>query len=139
MTIQHYVKFLYPGAFFSEESSKKIKDRNLVEILSDLPPNAFAFQFYDHKVFTATREDGMKMKDVEVVDESGMYYPGGAAFTLDEIKAMGESHKILAANMKGNGWPKVVKTRCGNFQPLNDNDVVIDIDDLTPVGRVLEV
>lgn len=78
-------------------------------------------------MFTAAREDGKKMRDTEIFNEGGKFYPGGVVYSLNDIKAMGQDFHILALNMEGNDWPKVVKTRAGNFQPFLDEDVVLDL------------
>jgi uncharacterized protein YcnI len=49
----------------------------------------------------------------------------GKAMTVDEVKAEVPNSRTLVSNMQGNGWDKVVKTRCGNFQPLTSLDTIV--------------
>ena len=48
--------------------------------------------------------------------------------TLEQVKATyGSDHnyRILISNMENNGYGAVVKTKFGQFMPLNDNDTVL--------------
>jgi hypothetical protein len=68
-----------------------------------------------------------------------MYYLGGKVETIDEVKARGDSNdRILISNMQSNGYSRVV-TNINSWkwtQPLNDDDVVLDVDLTAPAQRV---
>jgi len=125
-TTKTYVEYLYPGSFFSEEESKPVKERDPEKILKTLPKGVFAFLFYD-QASTMVKVDGEaqtvygKRKNV-----SGKYYPDAEIYTVPQLKALDEKqYHILIANMEGNGWKRVVKTRRGNFQPLEKSDTIL--------------
>jgi hypothetical protein len=46
---------------------------------------------------------------------------------LDQVKVLepAKNYSILVSNMECNKWDRVVRTVCGNFQPLNEGDKVI--------------
>lgn len=54
---------------------------------------------------------------------SGMYLQG-ELYTLKDVKEMTESGHLLD-NMRMNNWDKVVKTRFGQFFPLENGDVLL--------------
>lgn len=58
---------------------------------------------------------------------SGMTYYG-KILTLDDVKALEPKghHMLLLIQMEINKYDKVVRTICGNFQPLDKNDVVVE-------------
>lgn len=116
--IKTYVEFFVPGSFFSESSVKEVTDRSSPK---NIPDNVFAYRFYDIEEVVL---NGEKLKS-NTKNHSGMYY-FGKAYTLSEIKENFPSQEILISNMKCNNWKKVVKTKMGNFQPLNENDVVFN-------------
>ncbi len=119
----HKVMFFYPGSLFPETEAQRVRSRDPKKTI--VPKTAFGFQFFDVIERKATREDGQELTDREVVDKSGMYYPGGEAFTAAQVKRLAGNNRILLSNMSANGWKKVVQTRCGNFQPLNTDDVIL--------------
>lgn len=51
---------------------------------------------------------------------------------VDEVKAEVPNSDILVGNMQRNGWDRVVKTRCGNFQPLTSLDTIIAEKQISP-------
>jgi hypothetical protein len=114
-----YVEILYPGILFSEESVKEVNGRNPSAIVKGLESGAFGFRFYDQVETTIILDGKPKKVASDRKNESGMYYPGGRLFTLDEVKSMGKDFHILASNMEGNNWPIVVRSRVGNFQPFD--------------------
>jgi hypothetical protein len=109
----------------SETSSKEVKSREPKTILRHLPQHAFAFRFYDQTIKTV-KIDGEEEKHFgKQRNISPMYYPGGTSFTVEQIKHLPGDYKILVSNMEGNNWPLVVRTRKGNFQPLEKDDVIL--------------
>lgn len=49
----------------------------------------------------------------------------GDVFTADQVEALGSDYRTLLQNMRGNRWERVVRTRIGNWQPIEGNDVVL--------------
>jgi hypothetical protein len=115
---QHYVKFLFPGSFWPEEQSKKISSR---DEKFDIPKECFAYEFYD-------REEGELNGELvygEIKNKSGRHY-FGEVLTAKEVEEKYPDSRILLTNMRVNNWETVVRTRRGNFQPLAENDVVLN-------------
>jgi thymidylate kinase len=123
-----YVEILYPGILFSEPESREVKSRNTMKIAKSLKHAAFAFKFYDQVETTILLDGKPKVVAGDRKNESGMYYPDGQIFTLEEVKMLkpAKDYSILASNMEGNNYPLVVKTRVGSWQPFYpDKDEVI--------------
>lgn len=117
--LKHYVQFSYPGAFFSEHSTEEIAERNAE--LVKVPEGAFAYQFYDRE---EVEVDGETLRG-ECKNYSGFTY-FGKAYTLEEVKSEFPQYTTLISNMECNGWNKVVRTRRGNWQPIEEGDIVIE-------------
>ena len=119
--LKHYVEYLYPGIFLSESSVSEISERDVSMV--SIPDNCFGFRFFDR---TETVVDG-EILTGHRKNISGWYYKG-EKMTLEQVKAtFGNDHnyRILISNMEGNGVGAVVKTKFGQFMPLNDEDEVI--------------
>jgi hypothetical protein len=112
-----YVEFYYPGSFMSESSSHEVESRDRP---ASIPVNAYAYSFYDRE---ETVVDGEKLVGL-IKNRSPMTY-FGQTMTIDEVKRNVPNCNILVSNMECNGWEKVVRTKLGNFQPLNEGDVVL--------------
>lgn len=121
---KHFVQFLYPGTFFSEDSSKEVADRDPAKV--EVPQGAFCFSFYDQIVGVAI-EGG---KEIPVssgaLDRSPKYYYGGKVYTVEKLKEEFPNERILISNVEGNGYKRAIKCRTGNWQPLEDSDVFIE-------------
>ncbi len=125
MKIEHYVEYLYPGSLLPEESVIKIDaPADLKVALKYLQPGCFAFSFFSLRIREAEVE-GKKIRDAERFDVSARWYPDADVFTLDSVRDMGPEFQILSGNMECNGWPRVVRTRRGNWQPFLDADRLI--------------
>lgn len=119
--LKHYVEYLYPGIFVSETSVSEISERDVAKI--ELSDNCFGFRFFDR---TVTIVDG-EILTGERKNVSGWHYQG-EKMTLEQVKATygnDGKHDILISNMENNGYVSVVKTKFGQFMPLNDDDTVI--------------
>src|SRR5688572_7901851 len=115
--LQHYIEIFYPGSFVAESSTAKVDSRTYPKTL---PKGAYAFRFYDREEI---EKDGEILKG-NAKNYSVTYFPGAVAMDVDEVKAKVPDSRILVSNMEGNGWKKVIKTRRGNFLPL-DGDAEI--------------
>lgn len=151
--IKHYVEFLFNGneaSYFLDYSSveEKMADRDFTKV--EIPDGAFAFQFFDRAEHI---EDG-EIFYGEDKNYSTMYFIG-KFYTLDEIldsipKGMSKSfsgvHNVLINGglypfelrrhiwdngsnideVREKGWKGVVYTACGRWEPVIEEDVVIE-------------
>lgn len=121
-----YVEFLYPGMLFTETDEKQVANRNIQTL--KIPTQAFGFLFFDKTIKTIELDGKKTVVNGKRRNVSGIYYPNGKVFSLDEVKSMGKDYSILASNMEGNNWKYAVKTRKGNFQPFTNKDHIIVCD-----------
>lgn len=121
---------LYPGSFTPEDGRPvELPDARMVTALAVAPDDEAWFAL---EVRTVTKKkwtdgDGGVMWLSEGRPRIYRIYVG-EALTIADIERMvsaGDRYDILLQNMRGNDWPRVVRTRLGNFQPLEVEDVVI--------------
>lgn len=112
MALVHYVTFYYPGTFFSETSSTKIKNR---EVKIEIPEGAFAYMFWDREE-TKSGKETLTGKEKNL---TGYFYPQGRLHTLADVKKNFPQHTTLISNMEINKYKQVVETKQGNWQPFN--------------------
>jgi hypothetical protein len=115
-TTNTYVELLYPGTFFSEKEVVKVSEREPEKIAKKYP-KAFAFKFYDLTSVEVVVDGEKRVVSGKRKNESPTYYPDGDLFNAKQLSQL-PGMDILVSNMKGNGWKRVVRTRCGNFQPF---------------------
>jgi hypothetical protein len=113
--IQTYVEFMFPGSFFSETTTRKVSSRVTP---TDIPEGAYGYRFFDRQELT----EGGETLIGKNTNYSGTTYPGGVTFTVEQVENLPGDYKILASNMRNNGYDLVVRTRRGNFQPFNKDD-----------------
>lgn len=117
---------LYPGSFFPEQGGAvDIPDADPRTALYAVPDDGwFALEVQTTTQKLWTDGDGSEMW--RTLDESARYrlYLGEVLTSADVDRLAGD-HTILLANMRNNGWERVVRTRRGNFQPLEPGDVVV--------------
>jgi len=126
--IRHYVTFYSPGTFFAEATTKEIDTWDVgaatemtATITERYGAKPYGFQF-------TTRERDEEDFDSRQTDKSGMYYVNCTVSTLADIEERSDpADAILLANMRANGWDRVVSPKTGwrCAQPLMDCDVVI--------------
>lgn len=133
MTITHHAEYLLPGLLMPESTRRTLTERSVTEALEHAPEAAFCFKLYSTETppdlgpdFTVTP----KRKD-----ESGRYYIAAEVFTAEQIEALPGDYTILLANMRGNRWDRLVRCRTGNWQPLEDGDVVLEAAATLPEER----
>jgi len=118
-TLKHYVHFfMCPESSVSENSSKEIEGR---DTKIDAPKNSFAYQFFDRQEYVA--------QDGEVLvgrsrNHSGTHY-FGKIMNLEDVQREVPNSHVLRSNMRDNEWDKVVKTRFGDFQLFEKDDVIV--------------
>lgn len=120
---------MYPGSFLPEDGRPKvIADSSPHTAISSINDDG---RWFCLEVKTSTQKlwtDG---------DGGEKWMPGGAsssyriyigeALTAADVEGLddGDDHTILLSNMRGNGWKRVVRTRRGNWQPVEPGDVVL--------------
>lgn len=117
--LKHFVEFSYPGIFFSEYSHEEIAERK--PELVTVPKEAFAYRFFDQ---VQTVVDGEPLTGERKNYSRYTYF--GKVYTLEEVKKEFPEYTTLISNMECNGWNRVVRTRKGNWQPLEEGDTVIE-------------
>jgi len=118
--LKHYVEFLYPGILFAETECREVKSRDHRR-LRKIPENCYGFRFFDR---TETKVDGEKLYG-DRKNYSGTYFIDAYTYSLQDIKDQFPDQKILISNMECNGYKRVVRTRRGNWQPLEKKDKII--------------
>jgi hypothetical protein len=131
--VTHMARFRMPGALFNEDQAEEIRAPQPDLAAAIAPRQAFAFTLYERPVVDF-EFDTRRFRVVPIPqNESRVYYIGPASvWTQAEIRIMVDSGKVdrtLLANMEGNGWERVVRTRLGNWQPFEDGDVILDSDE----------
>ena len=134
--VKHYVTFSSPGTFVAEQTVKEIESWDVCKAVAmskkineRYGAKPYAFQF-------STRQRGANDFDSKETKRSGFYYLGGKIETLADIKKRNDPKEhILISNMECNGWARVV-TNINSYrwtQPLNENDVVLDLKTCAPI------
>lgn len=125
----HFVTFLSPGTFVSEETTKPIASWSVPEavklskkIVERYGAKPYAFRF-------STRERGDNDLDSKTTKESGLYFLGGRVMTLPDVEREMPNERILISNMRNNGFKKVVinDNSWRTAQPLHAEDTVLEV------------
>jgi hypothetical protein len=119
VSTKHYVEFLYPGLMFPEIEVREVETRD-VNALS-IPEGCFALTFFDR---TVVEQDGERLRGT-ARNKSKRYYVGGQVYDLDALAAEKGRDSIIYANVAGNGYTRAIHCSTGNWQPLEDGDVVL--------------
>lgn len=126
---KHFVTFYSPGAFVSETTDKPIAswDVNKAMKMADSITERHGATPYAFKF--STRYRGAKDLDSKIKKQSGLYYLGGKIETLADVERRADpKERILLANMRGNGWGKIIinDNSWRITQPLRKDDVILD-------------
>jgi len=127
---KHFVTFLSPGTFLSEETEKPISEWNVKEAVSMSKTITERHSAKPYGFYFSTRERKDDELDSRVTAKSkGVYYLGGKVLDADGVKREIPNCEILLNNMKNNKWPLVVvnDNSWRTIQPLRDGDVVLDM------------
>lgn len=131
MTMQkHFVTFLSPGTFVSEQSTLPIDSWNVddaVKMAADVCER-YGARPYGFRFSTRARADDEL--DSKEVDTSGIYYLGGTVRTQAEVLAGTDpAEHILRSNVRNNDMKRIiVNTNSWRFTAeLRDNDTVLDV------------
>lgn len=127
---KHFVKFLSPGTFFTEETVKPIDSWNVdkaVEMARTIEER-YGAKPYGFQFITRCRTE--LDLDSQITEQSPIYYLGGRVETLEEVEARNDpTEKILRANMRGNGYKRII-VNDNSWRwtaPLEADDVVLDV------------
>ena len=133
--LKHFVSFYSPGSFFSEHTTKPIKDWNIASakrmaktITERYGSSPYGFRF-ETRIKTG-RDMGKPLYN-KLAKESGMYYLNAIVETYEEIVARDlPDENILRDNMRINGYKKIVTngpdSKTWKFcLPLEKDDVVL--------------
>lgn len=126
MTDKITATYSYPGSFFSEDTSRELREPTLAAAIDARPDDRwFAVEIKRTPIKVFRADDGEERilsagKPVKV----GKWYVG-EEFTAEEVEALDGDHHILVSNMRGNGWATVCRTRLGNWQPVEQGDHVL--------------
>ncbi len=123
MKIENRIKiiYLYPGSFFPETSSKRVRSTN---IPNTVPADCYGFYFTETEV--AVSLDGKEF--VGKTKTVSPTYIIGEAVPVDKIPSMdrGQDTDILKSNIRTNSPTKTgIKTHLGNWQMENDSMVAV--------------
>ena len=116
---KHYVEFYFVGAFFSETTVEEIETRSMN---LTLPKGSFGYSFFDQEEVILARGEVLRG---DRKNESGMIYYG-KEYSVDDLKREFPNERTLISNVEGNGFKYAVKTIMGNWQPVGENDIVIN-------------
>ncbi len=133
---KHFVTFVSPGSFFTEETTRDIGSWDpevAMKMAGGITERygARPFGFY----FT-TRERGFLDFDSKETQKSGVYYLGGVISTLEDVIARDDpDEKIMLNNMECNGWDRmIVNTNSYRAcQPFRKDDCLLEL----PAGHPL--
>lgn len=122
-----YVAYLLPGSFFSEESVHEVASRNPDEDIKNAHEYAFALFYFDIvKTIVKVGEERVETSSGRR-NISHRHYIGGEILDIEAVEALGSEYDTVVRNMKGNDWDKVIRCRTGNFQPFEDEDVLLTV------------
>lgn len=116
---KHYVAFKYPGVFFPETSVIEIKSR---DEKFDIPKGCYGYHFFDQEEI----EHNGEILTGEVKNESGTTF-FGKKYSIDDIRKNHPEKGTLIRNLISNGYKFAVDTVTGNWQPVDDEDTVIEV------------
>jgi hypothetical protein len=123
--IMDQVRTLSAGGFFMDEGVSELAGRSIQEIAEKADRRTVGFS--TQQVATGSVEiEGQTIElTSEPFDRSGTSWVDGEVLTLEQVKTRMPTEKTLIANMEGNGWSSIVKTRAGSFQPFVEGDSVV--------------
>lgn len=117
---QTYVEFLIPGSFFAETEVKKVLSRDINHLTP--PAYAFGFQFFD---ITTAIVDGEKLEGNRK-NYSKRYLIAEEVMTAAEAIKKHADKDSLVSNIRNNKYKHICQTNRGNFQPLDNDTVVVN-------------
>jgi hypothetical protein len=122
---------LYPGMFMPEESHAEIPDPSLDTVLDLFGEDHRWYAIEVDALYQIRFTSGDRVKWLTDEVERVARYLVGEVFDADGIRrlaeAEGRDYSILLANMEINKWPRMMRCRTGNFQPVQDGDTALTV------------
>lgn len=128
---KHFVTFLSPGTFVPERTSREVEWWDVSAAVAMARGIVERHGARPYGFFFTTRERGPNDFDSREVKESPTYYLGGTVETLEQVETRNDpSEQILRSNMRNNDIKRIITNRNSwkATLPLNDGDVVLDVD-----------
>jgi hypothetical protein len=127
---RHFVTFLSPGSFVSEQTEKSIASWDIDEAVKMAGNIKERHSARPYGFIFSTRSRGPDDLDSKVTKRSGIYYLGGRIETREQVEARNDpKEEILRSNMRINDIKRViVNDNSWRFTAwLNDGDTVLDV------------
>lgn len=112
-----YIEIYVCGLMNVETIVQKVKNRNMPNELSD---SVIAYRFFDR--------DEMVINNALIAGDNYNYSPMtylGQEFYLSDLKNCPNT-TALQEKMKANNWKKVICTKSGHLQPINEDDMLVN-------------
>lgn len=126
---RHFVTFLSPGTFVAEDNTEQVDSWDIKAAAARAEQVTQRYHAVPYGFYFTRQERQPGDWEPKRTAKSPMYYlPHCKVETIEEIEARNlPDERILRANMRGNGYKRVVVTTKGWrwTQPLNDDDVVL--------------
>lgn len=126
---QHFVVFLSPGTFVSEETHKPIDSWDVVAASQMARTIHERYGATPYGFYFTTRERGPDDLDSKQTARSGMYYLGGVVETAEQVIARNDpKEEILRSNIRSNDFDRIItNTNSWRFTAgLHPDDIVLD-------------
>lgn len=117
--VKHYVEFLCPGLFSSNNQCKEVQSRK-PDCVNSIPKDAYAYYFFDRDVKNVNGHNFFG----KITNVSPTFYLG-TKYSLEEIKNQFPEENALISTMKLENHQFAVKTCKGNWEILKNGDTVI--------------
>lgn len=121
----HKVERFYPGALFCEPDTITVKSRDPKKYKSRMPKHCDSFRFFDSVEEDLKLENGKIIAHKEPGNYSPTYFPDGEKFTLAMVKKRFPDQENLIYNMTHNDYKVVIRTKSGQFRPVNGDYEII--------------
>lgn len=126
---QHFVTFLSPGTFVSEETTRRVKSWGVEAACEQAHKIVERHGATPYGFYFTTRSRGPNDLDSREVKRSGTFYLGGRIRTLAQVRADADpKEEILRTNMECNGWERII-TNDNSWRHtalFNKGDVLLD-------------
>lgn len=120
---------LYPGSFFPEDGRPvEIPDASAETVLAVMDDDGKWFALEVRTTLEKRWDDGAGGVMWTSTGSSTSYrIYKGSILTAADIERLPDADRygVLLSNMRVNDWDRVVRTRAGNFQPVEPNDVAV--------------
>lgn len=125
----HFVTFLSPGTFVSEQTTQEIDSWDIPKAVKMSKKIVERHGAKPYAFYFSTRQRTGRDLDSKTVKESGLYFLGGKVMTLADVERDMPTETILISNMRNNGYKKVVvnDNSWRSVQQLQPKDTVLEL------------